>query len=277
MYCMYFVKPDIFLKPLWSGCWGSIWWRSPTQKNRRSGFLGIFFELLDESRRFLRSHLDTHSVYTWNPQGHLFLVEQDISFRRIELQKSWKIRNRLENSTDFSENLSIYTPRKCECALFGGCFHPPKKGDTNLHLYITRAHLWNISHHLSQEEGRTGPTVRQNIILQMGRRNLFIHHFHMSLAILFGFPQCDGLNDNLSHWAGCVAAFCSFWGHWLFFGFGFVDSEGPQILLWQGFKLDIWDIYSSHRISIQQPKPTDMVVVSLFHKTNQVYQQDTQY
>ena len=130
--------------PCQSGCWGSIWWRSPTQKNRRSGFLGIFFELLDESRRFLRSHLDTHSVYTWNPQGHLFLVEQDISFRRIELQKSWKIRNRLENSTDFSENLSIYTPRKCECALFGGCFHPPKKRGTNLNSYITRAHFWNM-------------------------------------------------------------------------------------------------------------------------------------
>ena len=124
--------------------------KEPDAEEQEVWLSGIFFELLDESRRFVRSHLDTHSVYTWNPQGHLFLVEQDISFRRIELQKSWKIRNRLENSKDFSENLSIYTPRKCECALFGGCLHPPKKRGTNLNSYITCAHFETCSHQKSR-------------------------------------------------------------------------------------------------------------------------------
>ena len=53
-----------------SGCWGSIWWRSPMQKNRRSGFLGNFW---------MNQWMNQVCPFTFR-FTLCILVEEDISF-----------------------------------------------------------------------------------------------------------------------------------------------------------------------------------------------------
>lgn len=53
-----------------SGCWGSIWWRSPMRKNRRSGFLGNFWmnQWMNQVCAFTFRY--TLSIFGW--RRHLF-------------------------------------------------------------------------------------------------------------------------------------------------------------------------------------------------------------
>lgn len=86
------------------------------------------------------------------------------------------------------------------------------------------------------------------------------------------------VNDDLSYWAvsRCISFFLRSLVICLFRFF--LVHKASRSCYDRDLKSWIYWMYPwfPHRISIQQPKPTDMVIVSLVHKTNQFYQQDTQ-